>query len=93
MQIGICTVRLAIPDTFSLKDKRRVCASLFSKIRQNFNVSIAETDNQDTFRHATVAVVSVNTEKTYLYSTLSKVVSLIEREHRVIIEDYSIEVI
>jgi uncharacterized protein YlxP (DUF503 family) len=93
MQIGICTLRLAIPDTLSLKDKRRVCASLFSKIRQNFNVSIAETDMQDTFRRATVAVVAVNTEKNHLYRTLSKVVSFVEKDYRVRIEDYSIEII
>ncbi len=93
MQIGICTIRLAIPDTFSLKDKRQVCASLFSKIRQNFNVSVAETDNQDTFRRATVAIVSVNTDRMHLHSTLSKVVSFVEKDYKVIIQDYTIEIV
>jgi uncharacterized protein YlxP (DUF503 family) len=93
MQIGICTLRLGIPGTFSLKDKRQICSSLFSKIRQNFNVSIAEIDDQDTFRKSTIAIVSVNTHTAHLNRTLSKVVEFIERDFRVIIEDYSIEII
>ena len=86
-------MRLAIPGTFSLKDKRQVCASLFSKIRQNFNVSVAETDSQDTFRRATVAVVAVNTDRAHLHSTLSKVISFVEKDYRVVMENYTIEIV
>ncbi len=93
MQIGICTVRLGIPDTFSLKDKRQVCSSLFSKIRQNFNVSIAEVEDQGSFRKSTIAIVSVNTRAKDLNRTLSKVVEFIEKDFRVLIENYSIEII
>ena len=93
MQIGICTVRLGIPDTFSLKDKRQVCSSLFSKIRQNFNVSVAEVEDQDSFRKSTIAIVSVNTHVKDLNRTLSKVIEFIEKDFRVLIENYSIEII
>lgn len=93
MQIGICTVRLGIPGTFSLKDKRQICSSLFSKIRQNFNVSVAEVEDQDSFRKSTVAIVSVNTQAKDLNRTLSKVIEFIEKDFRVLIENYSIEII
>jgi len=93
MQIGICTVRLGIPGTFSLKDKRQVCSSLFSKIRQNFNVSVAEVEDQDSFRKSTIAIVSVNTQTKDLNRTLSKVIEFIEKDFRVLIENYSIEII
>ncbi len=93
MRIGICTLRLGIPGTFSLKDKRQVCSSLFSHIRQNFNVSVAEVSEQDSFRKSVVAIVAVNTSFGHLHSTLSKVVSFVERDFRVTIEDYGIEII
>ncbi len=93
MRIGICTLRLGIPGTFSLKDKRKVCSSLFSHIRQNFNVSVAEVSEQDSFRKSVVAIVAVNTSSDHLHSTLSKVVSFVERDFRVTIEDYGIEII
>lgn len=93
MQIGICTVRLGIPDTFSLKDKRQVCSSLFLKIRQNFNVAVAEIEDQDSFRKSTVVIVSVNTRTKDLNRTLSKVIEFIDKDFRVLIENYSIEII
>jgi len=93
MQIGICTVRLGIPGTFSLKDKRQVCSSLFSKIRQNFNVSVTEVEDQNSFRKSTIAIVSVNTQTKDLNRTLSKVIEFIEKDFRVLIENYSIEII
>ncbi|MCD6427019.1 MAG: DUF503 domain-containing protein [Caldisericaceae bacterium] len=93
MRIGICTVRLGIPNTFSLKDKRQVCSSLFSHIRQNFNVSVAEVSEQDSFRKSVVAIVAVNTSSKHLSKTLSKVVEFIEKDYRVMIEDYGVEII
>ncbi len=93
MQIGICTIQLGIPGTFSLKDKRQVCSSLFSRLRKNFNVSIAETLHQDSYRESVIAVVAVNTDKSHLYRTLSKVVKFIEQDKRVNIQDYTTEIL
>ncbi len=93
MRIGICTVRLGIPNTFSLKDKRQVCSSLLSHIRQNFNVSVAEINEQDSFRKSVIAIVAVNTSSKHLNATISKVVEFIEKDYRVMIEEYSVEVI
>ncbi len=93
MRIGVCTVKVGIPDSFSLKDKRAICLSIFAKIKGNFNVSIAEVGSLDSFRRAEVAIVSVNTNNAHLYSTLSAVVGFIEKDLRVRIEDYNIEIL
>ncbi len=93
MQIGICTIQLGIPDTFSLKDKRNICSSLFIRVRKNFNVSIAETLKQDSYRESVITIVTVNTNKSHLYRTLSKVVEFIEQDKRVNIQNYTTEVL
>ncbi|BAL81031.1 DUF503 domain-containing protein [Caldisericum exile] len=92
MQVGICNIKFVVPDSFSLKDKRQVTQSLFKKLRNNFNVSIAE-ESVDSWKDVYITVVSVNTERSHLFSTLSKVVEFIKSEPRVVLEDYHIEII
>ncbi|RLD20731.1 MAG: DUF503 domain-containing protein [Caldiserica bacterium] len=93
MQIGICVVWLGIPGTFSLKAKRQICLSLFSRLRKNFNISITEIGHQNSYRKSIIAVVTVNTEKAHLYSTLSKIVEFIKKDCRLNIENYTTEVL
>ncbi len=90
--IGVCTIRLNIPNAFSLKDKRQVCQSLVSRMRKNFNIAVAEVGDLNSYKWASIAFVSINTEKSMLNSTLSKVVEYIKREPSVVIEGYSIEI-
>ncbi len=93
MQIGICVIWLGIPGTFSLKEKRQICSSLFSRLKKNFNISMAEIGQQNSYRKSVIAVVTVNTEKAYLYRTLSKVVEFIKKDYRLNIENYTTEVL
>jgi len=65
MQVGICNLKLIVLDSVSLKDKRSVVQSLTRKLRNNFNVSVAE-ENLDSWKEAHLTVVSVNTEKEHL---------------------------
>jgi len=92
MQIGVCNVKLVVPDSLSLKDKRQVTQSLVKKIRNNFNVSIAE-ESIDNWKDVTLVIVSVNSDTSFLFSTLSKVVDYIKNDLRVLLEDYSIHII
>lgn len=91
MIIGICTIRFEITDSSSLKDKRQVCQSLITKVRRNYNVSVAEVDDLNSYKFASIAFVSINTSKSNLNSTLSKIVELIEKHGDIIIEKYNIE--
>jgi len=93
MQIGICVIWLGIPGTSSLKEKRRICSSLFSRLRKNFNISMVEIGQQNSYRKSVIAVVTANTEKAHLYSTLSKVVEFIKKDCRLNIENYTTEVL
>jgi uncharacterized protein YlxP (DUF503 family) len=67
------TLELHFPGARSLKDKRQALRSLEQKIRNRFNVSIAEVEHQDLWQRARLAVVAVNTDHSHLESTLASV--------------------
>jgi uncharacterized protein YlxP (DUF503 family) len=73
MVIGLLTLDLHFPGARSLKDKRQALRSLETRIRNRFNVSIAEVEHQDLWQRARLAVVSVNTDHVHLESTLHSV--------------------
>lgn len=69
-------------DGHSLKEKRRVLLSLTQKIRNTFNVSVAEVDHQNLWQRSQIAVVGVNTEWQALEGVFSKIISLMQRDPR-----------
>jgi uncharacterized protein YlxP (DUF503 family) len=75
MVIGLLTLDLHFPGARSLKDKRQALRSLETRLRNKFNVSVAEVEHQDLWQRARLAVVSVNTDHGHLESTLSHVES------------------
>ena len=75
MVIGLLTLDLHFPGARSLKDKRQALRSLETRIRNKFNVSVAEVEHQDLWQRSRLAVVTVNTDHGHLDSTLSAIVS------------------
>ena len=57
--IGLCTIELFIADSQSLKDKRQVLLSLKDRLRQKFNLSVAEIEDQDLWQKAVLALACV----------------------------------
>jgi uncharacterized protein YlxP (DUF503 family) len=94
MIIGLCTIDLHLPGANSLKDKRSVLKSVSRRIRNKFNVSIAEVEEQDVWRSAVLGVVTVSNDAAYVHGLLTKVVDWIERTRLdVDLVDYQIEML
>ncbi len=77
MSVGALKVTLRLPENHSLKGKRRVLKSIVTQVRNKFNVSIAEIDDQDLWQLATLGVVCVSTDRRHATQILSKVVEFI----------------
>jgi hypothetical protein len=77
MVIGVCTLYLSIPTSHSLKDKRHVLKSLTARVRNNFNVSIAEVEQQDSWQTAVLGVACVSADLAYIHGLLTKVVEAV----------------
>jgi len=65
MVIAVCTIYLRIPANHSLKGKRQVLKSLMARVRNEFNVSIAEVEQQDAWQSATLGVACVSPDPGY----------------------------
>lgn len=60
MQVGVCKIRLHIPNSRSLKDKRQVLQSVITRVSNKYNVSIAEVEDQDRWQLATLGIVCLS---------------------------------
>ena len=55
MVVGVRSWELALAGCQSLKDKRRIVKSLKDRLHNQFNVSAAEVDHQDSWQRAALA--------------------------------------
>lgn len=78
MVIGVCTLHLNIPMAFSLKDKRQVVRSLTARLRNEFNISVAEVDGQTMWNESVIAVVTVSGSRDYAHGLLTRVAQWVE---------------
>jgi hypothetical protein len=91
MHIAALRVRLEITSALTLKDKRQVIRSLLDRIRNRFNVSAAETGENDSVRYAELAAAAVANERPFLDRMMAKVLDLIESEPRVVLLEQDLE--
>ena len=94
MNLGICIIRLRLPENQSLKGKRKVLKSLIARVRNSFNVAIAEVDDQDVWQVAAIGIACVSNDAQQNNRVLSNVVDFISQS-RLDIEvlDFEIEMI
>ena len=78
MTVGLCTVELFIPDGHSLKEKRQVLQSLKTRLRDNFNLSVAEVGDQDLWQKAVLGLACVANESAHVNQVLDQAVNLIQ---------------
>lgn len=91
MVIGVLTLEMDIPAAFSLKDKRVILNRIRDRVRNQFNVAVAEVDENEVWNRAVVAVVAVSNQQAYTNRVLSKVVELVETINDCSVADVSME--
>ena len=77
MIIGVLTLELSIP-AYSLKDKRQVLRSLQARLRNEFNISVAEIAEQNRWDIGVIGVVCAASDKDYAHGLLMKVIKKVE---------------
>lgn len=88
MHIGVCKIKLYIPESQSLKEKRRVLKSLIARLKNKFNISVAEVDALDIHQSAVIGVVSVSNDAKFVNQILSQCVKFIDSNSSVVLIDY-----
>ena len=94
VHIGVCRIMLHLPESASLKDKRQVSRSRSARIRNSFNVAVAEVEDHELWQRLTLAVCCVSTDSAHANEMVSKVVEFIEETRRDLeLLDYETEII
>jgi len=94
MNVGVCRISLRLPENLSLKGKRQVVKSIIARVRNKFDVSIAEVDDHDLWQLATLGVCCVSNNKRYTNEVLSKVVDFVANSRfEIEMLNYEIEIL
>ena len=92
-RVAVGTVELHLPDVGSLKGKRHILKGLKEKVRQRFEVSVAEVNHQDTWQRATLAVACVSQDSRHANEVVSKALDFIEASVDGHVIDVQIEIL
>jgi len=93
MFVGIFQVELLLPQSQSLKDKRLVLNSVKSRIGNQFNVSIAEVDQNELWQRATLGMSLVANERKFVDQVFNKILNLLDGEHQLEVIQHQLEVV
>ncbi len=80
MFIGTCKLTIRLPENLDLKGKRRIVKSLCSKLRNQFDIAIAEVGSLDLWQIAELGLAYVSNDKKHAESVLSNIIEYIHDE-------------
>ncbi|MBT2665767.1 DUF503 family protein [Bacillus sp. ISL-4] len=63
MIVGSVQCECIIHDTHSLKEKRAVLQRVMTRLKQKFNISVAETDFQELWQRTKITIVTVTSSR------------------------------
>lgn len=92
MLVGIYQLELFIPESNSLKSKRFIVNSLKTRIRNKFNVSIAEVGENDKWQRTTLGIATVVNDKKIIDGVFNQIKNLITSDVRVELIDHFIDI-
>ena len=78
MRIATIVFRLRAPWVHSLKEKRMIVKSLVAKLRNRYNVSAAEIDEQDTHQIIVIGVAAIVPHNAFADSLMEHISLFVE---------------
>ena len=93
MYVGCCSIKFYLHGNHSLKGKRRIVRIIKDRLKNKFNISVAEIGDQDVWQSLHMGIVAVNSDPKYLEGQMSKVVDATERMYLAEMTDCQTQVI
>lgn len=94
VNVGVCKIKIRLPENLSLKGKRSVVKSIISQVKSKFGVSAAEVGDHDAWQIATVGISYISNDSHHTNEVLSKIVNFVGNGHFDIeMLDYEIEIL
>lgn len=93
MVVGLGIITFRLHDCRSLKGKRKVVKSIISRLRNNFNVSVAEVGANNIYQRAEIGFALVGNNRKVINSKIDKIFNLAEELGLAEIIDSEMEII
>ncbi|MFO0724824.1 MAG: DUF503 domain-containing protein [Myxococcota bacterium] len=78
MVVGCLELVLHIPEVYSLKEKRSVVRRAIDRVKNKFDVAIAEVGLNDVHQSAMLGISAVANDQSFVNSVLDKVLAFLE---------------
>ena len=76
--IGSCNFDMLLPGCQSLKEKRMVLSSIKQKLKNDFNIAVAELEYNDYWQRSLIGIVTISNSQHNINEIFDKIVSLLE---------------
>jgi uncharacterized protein YlxP (DUF503 family) len=90
MVVSMLDIVIELPESTSLKDKRRVVSSLKTRLRSKFRVSCAEVDLLDSLAFAEIGAALVSNSREFGEGVMHKALAVVEGEFGIRVHDAQI---
>jgi len=86
------SVELMVSASNSLKTKRRVIKSITERLRNKFNVSVAEIDYMNLWQRSLIGLTMVSNDKQLINRSANAIENFLREFHEIALLDISVEV-
>ena len=93
MIVGAAIVEIRIHGSRSLKQKRGVVRSIAQRVRNRFNVSVAEVGGQGTWQHAEIGLCATGSDRERVRGLIERTLNFIEELHLAEVVQTDVEVL
>ena len=93
MRVGAGLIELHVHGSRSLKQKRGVVKSIIQRLRNRFNISVAEVDGQDTWQRAVLGLALVGGDAQGVRRRLGIAVEFVESLHLAEVRNSELEIL
>ncbi|WP_291320951.1 DUF503 domain-containing protein [Desulfonatronospira sp.] len=92
MMIGTLYIKIRLHGITSLKAKRRISSSLKQKLKNKFNLAVAEIGSENSLDHLEIAMVTLANDKLRVEEILNKALQMVEAVSADDLQEVKIEV-
>jgi uncharacterized protein YlxP (DUF503 family) len=80
--VSAITIKILIHDSGSLKSKRNVVKSIKERLKNRFNIAVAEVGDLERLNYAEIGIATIGNDNRLLEETLQNVVRFLENDYR-----------
>jgi uncharacterized protein YlxP (DUF503 family) len=93
MIVGAAAVELHVHGSQSLKQKRGVIRSIAQRVRNRFQLSVAEVGGQDTWQRSVLGLAAAGSDPVRIRAVLEKAARFIEETHLAEVLNVDVEIV